>query len=1397
MATRLRRFLDAARTRMSMATHTEMPDAHGNRAGKYYVTSAEGDAFFDAYVEALESGCNDLRVVEQHRFLSPVLVDLDFRQDDSARHYSIDDHVIPFAVALCDEVASCISGARESIGNVFVLEKPAPRLAKGQVWKDGVHVVIPGVVTRPELQHAVRSALIDRGALEVFAPLRFTNSVDDIYDSAVIERNGWFMYGSKKGDEPHPWVLSCVLDPLGNVVWTSSEGASAPFASPGELARILSIRNKLDATHLSERGQRLIDEWEEASDQAAQASHELSRHVAPFPEAATTFNLDVAKVARLTAMMSDSRADDEYSWMAVGWALHHVCYSNGNGNGRSEEFFDIWVQFSRRCSSKFDLGECRRRWANIKPREQGFNYGSLRKWAKQDSPEAYTAFLKEEDNAKRPFIALFNTSVEAKRVAQSFEAVCRHIVARVLHIKQDVKCHVVMSDERSNTVLLRLNFGLHSLRDMRFFKRIVRFFCKTKVSSISLRKLQAVAGFDDSIYSSHNIPEVSDEFPVNFYLEPKESLQSVCDRYIVKTVQANVLQAKLCKSAIKSDYHRDVLEDLVPSEVISPALGEQSLPKFLLSFIPSRGQTDRVWRMLGMCIFNERLERSVWEEWDPERGGRVESLWAASSKASPPPAYFNVDFLAFVASVYYKGCDAVTGSKIKVPNNPGGLFEHAQMVHNLYDSPENIPACDHHTYHNGVVPPIKGWCEPFDLVNYDIYSSVAPLGSGKSHCSIEAVRQILLANPNTTIIVPTSRQTYADNITKRYSESFGEGFDFLCYKGASNAEIVAHPRLVIQLESLVRLDRNSTYDIVIADEIESLLAQLSSPTMATAFEGALARFLHVLCSASKIILCDAFSSRRTACLLNFLMQHHRSKDVRGMHSVNNAKTISRTAYRVGTITGSNKQSVLGNLLQHMVRKIRQSKKIVIVSGSRLYLQTILESLQAEFPQLRIKSYTALTDDNVCTHDLRNCEDVWEKDCDVVSWTSKVLIGVNFSIPDVFDSIFVIGDNRTCCVRDMHQSIMRVRYLISDEIYFVTTNLECEERSDRTSKNFQACIAEVMHQATYVRYSDPDFPQYTNLITYLLACNNFEQYTSHRGYTTEFERLLLLQNYTIHDAPTVAHVDQATLFKSVSDAEGNGAEYVRISALIHSKKINAYESTERVHGNRATLNDKVIHKVSSFNSFYRSRVPDATLTDDEWAMLYLVYDSPQQKMLKDVVDERVASIHGIDALIENSKESFFRAAVANKIKYVLLCNIGLGFPFSLHESNFSSDISEDVLAALYDSFKPDDLKQISGLFDRNFRVAQDSKHDKAAVMARYVYSVYNKWIGVKFVSTKSVNMRCASTRCKIITRSLRLPETSHNAFYSAAKEGILHKFLSAIGTPTNVESIFRDNSELDA
>ena len=86
------------------------------------------------------------------------------------------------------------------------MEKPEPSYdTKKQIHKDGVHIIIPKIVSKYEALYLVRCEILkDKEIINLFKNLGFTNPIEDIVDRAVIQDNNWLMYGSSKpGKEPY------------------------------------------------------------------------------------------------------------------------------------------------------------------------------------------------------------------------------------------------------------------------------------------------------------------------------------------------------------------------------------------------------------------------------------------------------------------------------------------------------------------------------------------------------------------------------------------------------------------------------------------------------------------------------------------------------------------------------------------------------------------------------------------------------------------------------------------------------------------------------------------------------------------------------------------------------------------------------------------------------------------------------------------------------------------------------------------------------------------------------------------------------------------------------------------------------------------------------------------
>ena len=101
----------------------------------------------------------------------------------------------------------------------YVMEKSSPIYdSDKKIMKDGVHIIMPNIVCGYAPLFYTRRTIIENPKVAtLFFKLGFTNPVDDIVDEAVIQRNNWFMYGSKK-PEKEPYLVTSIIK------WDSKKG---------------------------------------------------------------------------------------------------------------------------------------------------------------------------------------------------------------------------------------------------------------------------------------------------------------------------------------------------------------------------------------------------------------------------------------------------------------------------------------------------------------------------------------------------------------------------------------------------------------------------------------------------------------------------------------------------------------------------------------------------------------------------------------------------------------------------------------------------------------------------------------------------------------------------------------------------------------------------------------------------------------------------------------------------------------------------------------------------------------------------------------------------------------------------------------------------------------------
>jgi P4 family phage/plasmid primase-like protien len=320
-------------------------------------------------------------VTEKHRHIGPVVIDLDFKFADEERFLKrqyTESILLKFIDVYLAELMLYVD---KPSFDVYVLEKSAPRrkvVSNSSVVKDGVHIVITNAVTYPALQLHIRKQVLDQvDFLE--HELLCVNNINDIFDEAVIEKNGWLMCGSKKaGANEEPYKVYRHY----NIYWDTDKKQFAHDAKivhpdePWRYVEPLSIRNKFMESPIHSDQQDFVDKIiQEHQDRLDYIRAQKNIVLASSTNVVNSCD-DLEYVEHLVNILNPERAGNYDTWIRVGWC----CKSIDN------RLLDKWIEFSRK-SPKFQDGECERLWRNMKP--YGIGIGSLCMWAKQDNPEEY------------------------------------------------------------------------------------------------------------------------------------------------------------------------------------------------------------------------------------------------------------------------------------------------------------------------------------------------------------------------------------------------------------------------------------------------------------------------------------------------------------------------------------------------------------------------------------------------------------------------------------------------------------------------------------------------------------------------------------------------------------------------------------------------------------------------------------------------------------------------------------------------------------------------------------------------------------------------------------------------------------------------------------------------
>lgn len=362
----------------SIYSHTSL-----SPPGTYYIPVDKYNEFFTEYHEAYNDGC-ELSLTEAHRHLSPIVIDLDLKSElrpDQNNHIYTHEHIFHIIDAYCKIISESFHLTKNI--DIYLLEKEKYTINKDTI-KDGVHIIIPDIITKPSTQYAIRNKVMN-DIKDILANVSCTNDIEDIIDEAVIVKNNWMMYGSKKPGNYEYKVTNRYVYNIQDCELHKQDEEERDFTY---LLDLFSIRNKYEETNITRFLSKDILEIEEALHKKNENSLIL-KHITNNREPSNNFSYndysgtDLEQVIQLVNILDKKRADNYSDWLRVGWCLKNI----------NEGLVEKWEEFSKN-SKKYTSGECKKMWRVMK--KQGLGMGTLHMWAKNDNPDGYKDIIKKD-----------------------------------------------------------------------------------------------------------------------------------------------------------------------------------------------------------------------------------------------------------------------------------------------------------------------------------------------------------------------------------------------------------------------------------------------------------------------------------------------------------------------------------------------------------------------------------------------------------------------------------------------------------------------------------------------------------------------------------------------------------------------------------------------------------------------------------------------------------------------------------------------------------------------------------------------------------------------------------------------------------------------------------------
>jgi len=327
---------------------------HTSMSGGLYKISDEQNNIFMMLISKYE--IHD--ITEKHlQDQSPIIFDFDFKLKNQTR--LITNDILENIVFIINEyIDEMFINPNKTC---FIMMRDNPYKSNSQfndktpIYKDGIHIIYPYIVTNYNYIYGLRDALLI--GLQTLENISETK-IYDIIDKAVIKSNNWLMYG---GNKPNIKATPYKVIKIYNSNLIEIPNTLTKY----DLIKLLSIRNE----NITLTEPRFIYDYND-DEKCIELTNDDKNQINNIP-------ISKNKIRYLLLnLINISRSNNYSSWINIGLCLHNI----------NHDYLDLWIEFSKR-SNKYKDGECEKIWRKFKVNDKGLKFGSLYYYSEMDNKD--------------------------------------------------------------------------------------------------------------------------------------------------------------------------------------------------------------------------------------------------------------------------------------------------------------------------------------------------------------------------------------------------------------------------------------------------------------------------------------------------------------------------------------------------------------------------------------------------------------------------------------------------------------------------------------------------------------------------------------------------------------------------------------------------------------------------------------------------------------------------------------------------------------------------------------------------------------------------------------------------------------------------------------------------